>query len=677
MSTPSIVQSLWSPGPTTTGVTTTAGNAFLVVLSQDGATSPLSAPTDNKGNSYGSDLFGGAIYNIGPYEYGLAAFIVTDGAGGSGHTWTNTNAVPPDGSDYQRIAVFELAGVDNASPVSAAGTVRTTSSGTSVASNAITPADLSLVLDLIAYDWMSATDTYLTGAGTGYAIELDSHAHPGLGIAVTYKSQTAIGSESPTATIPNLYYGLSALLAIKGAAATGTAGSAALTDGADALSASGTVPVAGSAALTDVADAISASGTVPATGSAALTDSSDSLSAGAGVLVDNGTAVLTDAGDSLSAAGSVAVSGSASLTDAGDTVTASGTVATPAAWTIQEFLQATQKWTDGGAWTPGTISVTVADGEGLIVAVQCWNDNPNGEYVPSISPGSLQTLHDPSATITGTAEPVFCQLFCALNLAAGTYVLTPPNLGYAGDGDMYVARVSGIQSVRLDSLGTERTVVAAPGHITSTTSTLGASAQAGDLVIGIGGTDNDTLVTTLTVNTPAGWTNLGKQTDGTNSPVSSFDYKAAAGGSESATWTWADEASPVGDSALIAFSTEPAGAIVGSFVGTDAADSLVGSGTVSISGAGALVDSSDAITGAATVSIGGYATLADSGGSLDAAATVGIRAAAALTDSGDSLSAYSAAPVTGGIVHSVRLSPETRTVVLSPEIRTVAIEAIT
>lgn len=233
---------------------------------------------------------------------------------------------------------------------------------------------------------------------------------------------------------------------------------------------------------------------------------------------------------------------------AADTSSASG-----ALWSIVSFQQNTQKWHTAG-WNSATNAVTVADGDGIIVGVQCWNNNGNGTYVPTMTPTGLTTIYDPSATYTGTAEPVYCQLFAALNLAAGTYTITPPDLqAQYGDGDMYVIQVRGLSAIRSGSLGTDHQGTGTTGNLTSTTSTLGSSAVAGDFVIGVGGTDNNTAVTTLLVTTPSGWTNIGKQSDGTNSPPSSFDYKMAAGGSETATWTWPAENIPVADSAVVAF----------------------------------------------------------------------------------------------------------------------------
>lgn len=230
--------------------------------------------------------------------------------------------------------------------------------------------------------------------------------------------------------------------------------------------------------------------------------------------------------------------------------TAQGSAIVPGAWTIEEVQHNYQKWHTSG-WSAATNTVTCAQGDSIIVAIQCWNNNSNGAYPATMTPVGLTTIYDPSATWTGTSEPVYCQLFAATDLAAGTYTITPPDLqANTGDGDMYVIRASGLSGIRSGSLGTDRQ---SGTNLVSTTSSLGSAAQAGDLVIGIGGTDNNTLVTTLTVSTPSGWTNLGKQTDGTNSPPSSCDYTTAIGGGQSATWTWANEASPVADSAVVAF----------------------------------------------------------------------------------------------------------------------------
>jgi len=254
---------------------------------------------------------------------------------------------------------------------------------------------------------------------------------------------------------------------------------------------------------------------------------------------------------------STAVDASADLLSATATVSESASASdfpSLGSWKILQVLQNTEKWHDTG-WATATTNVTVANGDSLIVMIQCWNSNSVGAtYQPVMTPTPLTTIYDPESTYIGTSEPVYCQVFAAFNLAAGTYSITPPNVEPgSGDGDMYVLHVSGISGVRANTLGTDHQGSGTTGNLTSTTSTLGSGAQAGDLVVGIGGTDNNTEVTTLTVSTPSGWTNLAKQTDGTNSPPSSFDYTTATGGSQSATWTWPAESSPVADSAVVAF----------------------------------------------------------------------------------------------------------------------------
>ncbi len=222
-------------------------------------------------------------------------------------------------------------------------------------------------------------------------------------------------------------------------------------------------------------------------------------------------------------------------------------------WSIEQTLQASQKW-HVGTWSPTTLSVVCNTGDSLIIYTNQWNSDAGAAFIPSISPGSLIKIYDPEATYLGTAEPVFAQAFAVFNLAAGTYTITPPNLGGpGGDGDIYVLRVAGLQGIRTYGAAEIGGGATNTGSYTSISATLQAADVAGDLIVAIGGTDNNTVTTTLTVATPTGFTNLAKQTDGTNSPPSSFDYKTGVGSAETVTYTWPNYASPVGEAILAAF----------------------------------------------------------------------------------------------------------------------------
>ncbi len=265
-------------------------------------------------------------------------------------------------------------------------------------------------------------------------------------------------------------------------------------------------------------------------------------------------------GGAIAAAQAEAASGADSLASSAQTAavianagSAADSVGTPPAWAIEQVYQASQKW-HVGSWSPTTLSVTCNAGDSLIVCTNQWNSDAGATFLPTMSPGGLTTIYDPEAAYLGTAEPVFAQALAAFNLAAGTYTITPPNLGGpGGDGDVYVLRVSGISGLRSYGANEVGGGATTTGNYTAITATLQSADVAGDLLVSIGGTDNNTTTTTLTVATPPGFTNLAKQTDGTNSPPSSFDYGVGTGAKDSAAYTWPDYASPVGEAVVMAF----------------------------------------------------------------------------------------------------------------------------
>jgi len=117
-------------------------------------------------------------------------------------------------------------------------------------------------------------------------------------------------------------------------------GDAALTQGADTLSAAGTVAVAGAAAITQAGQTLSAAGAIEVAGAAALTQTEDSLSS-AGAVSVAGTAALTQTADSVSGDGAVAVAGAAAVAQAADTTAGAGEVAVVGAASVSQGADAT------------------------------------------------------------------------------------------------------------------------------------------------------------------------------------------------------------------------------------------------------------------------------------------------------------------------------------------------
>ena len=146
--------------------------------------------------------------------------------------------------------------------------------------------------------------------------------------AVTNASDTA--SASGTTTVTGALARTAANDTSSASGTTTVAGTLARTNADDTASASGSVgsPITGTVAATNAGDTSSAAGTTTVTGASARTAGNDSASA-AGTTTVLGTAARTNADDTGSASGSVggAVSGTAAVTAADDTAAASGTTA--------------------------------------------------------------------------------------------------------------------------------------------------------------------------------------------------------------------------------------------------------------------------------------------------------------------------------------------------------------
>jgi hypothetical protein len=112
-----------------------------------------------------------------------------------------------------------------------------------------------------------------------------------------------------------LYYPISA--------AAGTSGTIAVTEAADAMSASGTSTVTGTIAVTEANDAPAMSGTSTVAGTIAVTEAADTMSA-SGTSAIAGTIAVTEAADAMSAIGTSAIAGTIAVTEASDAMTATG-----------------------------------------------------------------------------------------------------------------------------------------------------------------------------------------------------------------------------------------------------------------------------------------------------------------------------------------------------------------
>lgn len=106
---------------------------------------------------------------------------------------------------------------------------------------------------------------------------------------------------------------------------TTISGSSSITEGADALSGTGTTVITGTASPSEAADTLSASGTTTLTGTGSITEGADTLTAAGSQAPISGTASITEADDSLLATGTLKIAAAASPTEGDDSTAATGT----------------------------------------------------------------------------------------------------------------------------------------------------------------------------------------------------------------------------------------------------------------------------------------------------------------------------------------------------------------
>jgi hypothetical protein len=206
--------------------------------------------------------------------------------------------------------------------------------------------------------------------------------------------------------------------------------------------------------------------------------------------------------------------------------------------------QIAQPW-HVGAFSPASVTLSdVAAGDAIVVLGVFWGDLEAGDRTaPTDDRGVLQLAvdHGPSTVGIGRKKPpVFAQLYVELDAAPGPHTIVPAYLGGpAGDGTLYVAQIRGLTERRVIGVGHSRVKGDAIGSIAVT---LAGAAQAGDLVIAVGGYDNTEPRDQVGWSPlPPGWIALGAQDDASNNVPSSLCYRVAATpGPQSMTWRWTD-----------------------------------------------------------------------------------------------------------------------------------------
>ena len=219
--------------------------------------------------------------------------------------------------------------------------------------------------------------------------------------------------------------------------------------------------------------------------------------------------------------------------------------------TVVSTHQIRQDW-GVGSWSSSTIQVTnVQAGDAIIVLGEYWMSN--GTSVgPSDSNGHLTAaVNSVNQDPNFSDPPVAAQIYYQLHAAAGTHVITPPDLGGGdGDGTLYVIQVRGLGS--LVAVGQSHALGTA---LPSISASLSSSAQSGDFVVGIGGEDDEVGADTASMsNPPSGWTSIGVDNDANVNVPSEAAYRIApSAGAQLVKWTWTDPTANVTAAGIAAF----------------------------------------------------------------------------------------------------------------------------
>jgi hypothetical protein len=298
----------------TLGSAVTAGNLVAVWVTHQYGGSPFTtaAVNDNKSNPTYT-LLGTVTVTASLVHHLASLFALQVPTGGSGFTVTYT---PPAGSTSAvSVAVAEytsggLPVLEASSPVSAIG------SGTSLSSGSQTlvgPSDLVLAIGTAA----GITQTWTAGGSL-----VSVYSAPGTSSIASMGAfdQIGVAGGAFTATMTDSVTSAWACLAV-GFRSAFT--SMTVTEGHDALAASGTFVRAALVAVTEGHDALAAAGLLTEHGSIAKTEAHDVFAA-SGVFHDPATAALTEHHDTLAAAGLLTEHGSIARTEAHDTLAASG-----------------------------------------------------------------------------------------------------------------------------------------------------------------------------------------------------------------------------------------------------------------------------------------------------------------------------------------------------------------
>lgn len=220
----------------------------------------------------------------------------------------------------------------------------------------------------------------------------------------------------------------------------------------------------------------------------------------------------------------------------------------PITATVVASSQIVQRWGESGWDAPSTVRLAnVQAGDAIIVLGMYWISS-SGSAKPSDTAGTLIAAVNQAPLYRN--PPVDVQIYYELNAAPGVHTIKPPNLAFGGDGTLYVLQISG---------GLSSFVGAAHNHADGTalhSVSVAAPALAGDFVVAVGGEDDAVAFgpNAGMSGPPPGWFGIGMQQNAdVNVPSAAYAATAAVGGTQSATWTWADTTANVTGAGIAAF----------------------------------------------------------------------------------------------------------------------------
>lgn len=621
----------------TTGAGTSSANASFAACISFGFAGLVSAVTDNKGNTYVKQ---GATSTVGGRTDLNASevWVAVNGVGGAGHVLTVTFT---NSSVFAVGHLIELQGVDTASPVDVVITAAQLSTPPLIINTGTLSQADEVILVLASIVSNSGTATYVDGTGT-YSLLSQETDNSNFWTSSVWAKVVSSATETVTSIAiaeSATTFPVGNLLTFKVAASGGVTATFNLTDDSDTATATASIASSAALGVSDAIDTLSSAGTVITTSgvfqtgfqpgfqgvsggvagvvaSLSLFDVLDSVSATSGIAIAS-SLVSTDALDAVSSGTSVGVSATANLPDAPDSVSGSIAPAIGDSGVNHHVQGPTQNLLQVTANTQASGSTFIVFHTGLQ-----GNADPTDNHGNDYSAGRLTSW---------TAQPIWpsygIEMFGVVN-------------GVGGAGHTFT--VDKAPSTRPDEEATA-IVVEVIGGTTIVGATIGYVATANPPYTSPTVTVDGPAIIFLiwagedgggphTVSADNGFTFVNGWLGGVSGSIqfALFSRAVTVPGTYGATFTSTPSQGGLFGAVAVLGGTGDANAsvsIAGVLSQTDAADTLAGQGSVTVSGASATLIQTDAIdTLASTASgaIAGAASVSDGVDTLSGVTAVSI-----------------------------------------------------